>query len=102
MCGIAAIFSSAEGIPPRLIREMMAVVRHRGPDGEGYLGIHDTGAIPFGGPDTPRDIFESSLPYTPRTVQEEQLSLQASLGHRRLSIVDLSPAGHQPMCTEDQ
>jgi asparagine synthase (glutamine-hydrolysing) len=26
---------------------------------------------------------------------------RAALGHRRLSIIDLSPAGHQPMCNED-
>ncbi len=25
-----------------------------------------------------------------------------SLGHSRLSIIDLSPAGHQPMCNEDE
>src|SRR5262249_52499377 len=26
----------------------------------------------------------------------------AALGHRRLSIIDLTPAGHQPMCTADR
>src|SRR5687768_9529537 len=28
--------------------------------------------------------------------------MKACLGHRRLSIIDTSPAGHQPMFTEDK
>ncbi|HWP43082.1 MAG TPA: asparagine synthase (glutamine-hydrolyzing) [Blastocatellia bacterium] len=50
-----------------LIREMLARIAHRGPDDE---GVYLTG-----------------------TSSGER----AGLGHRRLSIIDLSPAGHEPM-----
>ncbi len=35
-------------------------------------------------------------------VSERFGELKACLGHRRLSIIDTSPAGHQPMLTEDK
>lgn len=48
-------------------------IRHRGPDDSGFLVSRVAGS-----------------PY------------KITLGHRRLSIIDLSPAGHQPMCNEDE
>ena len=37
MCGISAIFTIANGDLLRSIKPMTDVVRHRGPDDEGYL-----------------------------------------------------------------
>ena len=57
---------------PELIRRMNAVQAHRGPDGEGIeLFAPENGRIP------------------------------AALGHRRLSIIDLSDRGAQPMSYAD-
>jgi asparagine synthase (glutamine-hydrolysing) len=53
--------------------EIGNAIRHRGPDDSG--------------------LFVSRISETPYRV---------TLGHRRLSIIDLSPAGHQPMCNEDE
>jgi len=41
MCGIAGIFSSdSREITPELIFRMTNVLKHRGPDGEGYALIN--------------------------------------------------------------
>ena len=51
----------------QLIKNMLARLAHRGPDDEGV--------------------------YVAETSADERVGL----GHRRLSIIDLSPAGHEPM-----
>jgi asparagine synthase (glutamine-hydrolysing) len=48
-----------------------------------------TSALSHRGPDD-QDIYQTTQPFS------------VSLGHRRLSIVDLSPAGKQPISNEDQ
>jgi asparagine synthase (glutamine-hydrolysing) len=67
MCGIAGVV----GVAPELGRDagerMQAAMRHRGPDDEGIEVIATRSAAPI------------------------------VLVHTRLAIVDLSPAGHQPM-----
>jgi asparagine synthase (glutamine-hydrolysing) len=68
MCGITGIlyFDKSRKVNPALLKDMCAVIQHRGPD-DG--GIWVQGSV--------------------------------GLGFRRLSIIDLSAAGHQPMCNED-
>lgn len=68
MCGICGIANQDGGgvIEERLVRQMIAVQGHRGPDDDGFYGAPGIG-----------------------------------LGFCRLSILDLTPAGHQPMTNED-
>ena len=107
MCGISALFSRG-GLrdPASTIRKMTQLIRHRGPDDEGYALFNCSSkhiAI-LGGPDTPAEAFKAPLPYAPKQAEPalEKQATHVAFGHRRLSIVDLSPHGHQPMCTTDQ
>lgn len=91
MCGIATLIEpAAPAWLPETVARMTRAVRHRGPDGEGFAYFHPTDGIMTAvvSDDSPRDVTG------PR---EPPAGVTAGLGHRRLSILDLSTAGHQPM-----
>ena len=95
MCGILALVrhSGAERSTAPL-RAATELVRHRGPDDEGYL-LWDGLAMPrvFAGAETSRSARDHlALGGLPAAFH-----WRVAFGHRRLSIIDLSPAGHQPM-----
>lgn len=98
MCGISALIG-ANGISTELLGTFSETVRHRGPDGEGMVFFCGPDLVPAarGSKDTPRAAYESELPYRP-SVGPIPFCPTVALAHRRLSILDLSPAGHQPMC----
>ena len=105
MCGIVGVFN-VEGNPVDLaaLEKSVSVVKHRGPDDEGYVFINTRDGVfrTASGSDTPAAVQMSKHPYSP-SIEIDAFNARSSgfnlaFGHRRLSIVDLSPTGHQPMC----
>lgn len=100
MCGIAGLVQS-ESIDLRSFRRMLDLLSHRGPDDEGFVVFSARGPICLGGDDTVSFDPIDELPYRPvahiSDFTREYLPAYLIMGHRRLSIVDLSPFGHQPM-----
>lgn len=87
MCGIAGVVNlNGNSIEPGLIARMIETIKHRGPDDEGI--------------------------YTENCKANQQLAIGShpssiinhnslSLGHKRLSIIDLSKEARQPLSNED-
>jgi asparagine synthase (glutamine-hydrolysing) len=102
MCGIAGIFEPRGRADLGRLRTMSRLMRHRGPDDEGIVLLApDPGhALTLGGADTPAGAYAAPFPYAPGRSHGDSRAARFAVGllHRRLSIVDLSPAGHQPMC----
>ncbi|HXM68269.1 MAG TPA: asparagine synthase (glutamine-hydrolyzing) [Candidatus Acidoferrum sp.] len=69
MCGIVGAVGSPDQVQEESLLQGLAALEHRGPDDSGWQVIRESGPQP-------------SLIF---------------LGNRRLAILDLSPAGHQPM-----
>ncbi len=108
MCGITGIFNlDGAQVDVGLLTKMADSIKHRGPDGEGYLLVNTRGNIIelAGGRDTPEAVFSSTYPFSPKHEIGDFVSrptnFNLAFGHRRLAIIDLSPAGHQPMCSAD-
>ena len=88
MCGICGVVNlNYPRADPEWVRRMCRVLAHRGPDDEGMVFFKRNQCIEVKYP------FTSSL---------DGHDVEVALGHRRLSIIDLSEAGHQPMCNEDE
>jgi asparagine synthase (glutamine-hydrolysing) len=86
MCGFVVIYSKNKmKLDPRILEKMTNTLDHRGPDDFGYV---------FAGPSIQKSWQEN----TPDTVDLNGVAM----GHRRLSILDLSPAGRQPFVSNDR
>ena len=94
MCGIYGTWNQ-DGRPVDLagLRSAVECLRHRGPDGEGYLLVcsREGGWVSCSGPDTPAELLLPEVGSIPHE------GWDLALGHRRLSIIDLSVRAHQPM-----
>jgi asparagine synthase (glutamine-hydrolysing) len=97
MCGIAGICALGRDVDPALIEAANRAQRHRGPDDEGYL-VYDAqtraARHAFGDDSVVRDGG-------PIGAASDVLQRGAVVASRRLAIIDPTPAGHQPMRSQD-
>lgn len=80
MCGIAGLIGIDRSLQAQLAPKLLAAMSHRGPDANGQIVLTSQGDIESAASDTHPQI---------------------TLLHTRLAIIDLSPAGSQPMPDRD-
>lgn len=99
MCGISgyyAIQTLKRG--PQVIERMTQAIAHRGPDDEGLALINP-------GNGEVRNLLtkdsDTAVKGADMSDSHTDFDHQIALGHRRYSIIDLSPNGHQPFWSSD-
>jgi len=101
MCGISGIiYKNNNGSIKESIFNMSQSIKHRGPDGEGFTFFSESIEIPAFSKDTPIVNKESNrFLFNPKkSLEDVNSNYKMAFAHRRLSIIDLSESGHQPMC----
>ncbi len=105
MCGIAGIVNKKKCADvAQLIYQMSHSIKHRGPDGEGFVFFNNTLATPIFTDDTPKvNIKNLQLKFNPHIYYKDYLAnIDVAFAHRRLSITDTSQTGHQPSCNHPE
>jgi asparagine synthase (glutamine-hydrolysing) len=99
MCGIVGIINlkKEEDHQAEYLHLMANKIRHRGPDDEGYVLFTYAKCKPLYGDDTPGIKSDKQHIEYDHIDNNYKTQSYMAFGHRRLSIIDLSFAGHQPM-----
>jgi len=94
MCGIAGIYSSTKKVENTWIKKMTSARTHRGPDDEGFLAVTKETNECY-------HLTGSDSKVSGPKIYSFNKAAKLFLGHRRLSILDPTPLGHQPMSNRD-
>ncbi|MBE2217707.1 MAG: asparagine synthase (glutamine-hydrolyzing) [Ignavibacteria bacterium] len=98
MCGINGIVTSDYSLQKK-IKNLNILLKHRGPDDEGFVAINRSNGrfIQYSG-DSSIETVKHNHPHISNLANDGS---DLILGHRRLSIIDLSENGHGPMFSEN-
>jgi len=95
MCGITGFFSYKNKIEPKKYYEAHLKIAHRGPDDEGFIYKNENNQIEYLKGNDTIDKYQNREHITNKSPSP------LILGHRRLSIIDLTSHGHQPFVFEN-